>query len=975
METINEKTQNNNNSSNKFSGVISQLTMTGVDPFKKASRLARSPVKVLSAQRPVRSKSSPPTLQENTPILEEAESKRDHMCELGDMIKKLKDMMHPPQRTINNPIRELLGEIVKLYTRAQDDHNRQREANLARRVVMEQTTAEVTPKRPRDTQTKRRTPPKRTKTTHDGPFVKAVERNLGGGEKDATREDTWITIPSKSHKNKSKKKENAVPRPRPEAIVIAKTGDMSYADILRAVKQNENLQVLGENVSRIKKTAKGEILLELKKAQTGSTKEYRDEIVKILGDQAQIRSLTQEITVEVRDLDDITTKEDIAQAIRTEFEELRLFSVECIKNIRPAYAGTQKAIISLQAQEAKHLLAAQKIKIGWTICRIREKAQLKKCFRCLEYGHVAKACSNPEDRSKCCIKCGEEGHFAKDCVNNPSCKASAQDLLTQNIYENEIDVALICEQYKNKDSDKWISDTTKKVAIWACGDKMMQDIPLIGKAYYTRAKIWGIYFYSCYIPPSIPHAEYEKILDDLVKDAMTTTPNIIAGDFNAWALEWGSKNTNLRGSALLKAFSVLDVVLLNTGRQNTFEKNGRGSIIDISFANRVLYRYIDWRICDMYTQSDHLAIMLSISKSVQQRNVCHQKVQSKGWRIETLDEELYKLMLDENLNVNECDDIDQQAKLMVQHISKACDAAMNKKRTAAQRKPAYWWNREIESLRSESHKARRRFQRNIGSLNCDSLREAFKKKRNDLKKAIKKSKMTCFKELCEKVDENPWGAAYKIVMSRIKGGKCQAPTCPSLLKNVVETLFPQQNQEEGNYYREEAADVPEITEQEVVQAAERFKNSKAPGLDGIPNRALKIAISYHPQPFSDLYTRSLREGVFPKIWKVQRLVLLQKPNKPAGEPSSYRPLCMIDTMGKILERIICTRLENHLEGDGGLSDNQYGFRKRRSTLDAIKKVAGIAEKAIEGDRWMYGNKEYCAVVTFDTGTTLQHNPP
>ncbi|XP_039968625.1 uncharacterized protein LOC120780409 [Bactrocera tryoni] len=396
--------------------------MSGVDPFKKASRLARSPVKVLSAQRPVRSKSSPPTLQKNTPILEEAQSQRDHMNQLGDMIQKLTDMMHPPQRTINNPMRELLTEISKY--RAQDDHIRQREANIGRRVAMEQTTAEVTPKRPRDKQIKRRTPPKRTKTTHDEPSVKAGEsRNLGGGEKDASREETWITIPSKAQKNKNKKKENAVPRLRPEAIVIAKTGDMSYADMLRAVKQNENLQVLGENVSRIKKTAKGEILLELKKAQTGSTKEYREEIVKILGDQAQIRSLTQEITVEVRDLDDITTKEDIAQAIRSEFEELRLFSVECIKSIRHAYAGTQKAIISLHAQEAKHLLAAQKIKIGWSICRIREKAQLKKCFRCFEYGHVAKACSNPEDRSKCCIKCGEEGHFAKDCVNNPSCKA------------------------------------------------------------------------------------------------------------------------------------------------------------------------------------------------------------------------------------------------------------------------------------------------------------------------------------------------------------------------------------------------------------------------------------------------------------------------------------------------------------------------------------------------------------------------
>ncbi len=153
---------------------------------------------------------------------------------------------------------------------------------------------------------------------------------------------------------------------------------------------------------------------------------------------------------------------------------------------------------------------------------------------------------------------------------------------------------------------------------------------------------------------------------------------------------------------------------------------------------------------------------------------------------------------------------------------------------------------------------------------------------------------------------------------------------------------------------------------EVLQAVERFGNSKAPGLDGIPNRALKLAVKLNTNPFTALYTRCLREGVFPKIWKMQRLVLLQKTNKPPGEPSSYRPLCMIDTMGKILERLICARLEDHLERETcSLSDNQYGFRRKRSTVDAIKKLTEIAEKAIEGDRWMYGKKQYCAVITFD----------
>ena len=74
---------------------------------------------------------------------------------------------------------------------------------------------------------------------------------------------------------------------------------------------------------------------------------------------------------------------------------------------------------------------------------------------------------------------------------------------------------------------------------------------------------------------------------------------------------------------------------------------------------------------------------------------------------------------------------------------------------------------------------------------------------------------------------------------------------------------------------------------------------------------------------------------------------------------------MIDTSGKIFERIICDRIEKHLEEVEGLSDYQYGFRRRRSTIDAIKKLTEIAGKAVEGTRWLYGSKEYCAVVTLD----------
>uniref|UniRef100_A0ABD2WAE3 Reverse transcriptase domain-containing protein n=1 Tax=Trichogramma kaykai TaxID=54128 RepID=A0ABD2WAE3_9HYME len=93
--------------------------------------------------------------------------------------------------------------------------------------------------------------------------------------------------------------------------------------------------------------------------------------------------------------------------------------------------------------------------------------------------------------------------------------------------------------------------------------------------------------------------------------------------------------------------------------------------------------------------------------------------------------------------------------------------------------------------------------------------------------------------------------------------------------------------------------------------------------------------------------------------------MLPKPGKPPDEPSSYRPLCMLDTAGKILERIICGRLEAFTERPGGLSERQYGFRRGRSTIDAIEDVISTAREAIAGKRWRRGTKKYCAVVTLD----------
>ena len=72
---------------------------------------------------------------------------------------------------------------------------------------------------------------------------------------------------------------------------------------------------------------------------------------------------------------------------------------------------------------------------------------------------------------------------------------------------------------------------------------------------------------------------------------------------------------------------------------------------------------------------------------------------------------------------------------------------------------------------------------------------------------------------------------------------------------------------------------------------------------------------------------------------------------------------MLDSLDKMLERFIFNRIEaaaEHL-----LADNHYGFRKGRSTLDAINQVAGKVKEAISRKRWNRGSKKYCLLAALD----------
>lgn len=546
-------------------------------------------------------------------------------------------------------------------------------------------------------------------------------------------------------------------------------------------------------------------------------------------------------------------------------------------------------------------------------------------------------------------------------INLNHCEA-AQDLLTQRISEEKIDVAIISEPYKNVQSGTWAIDETGTAAIWACGSFPFQQANT-QSAGFVRAKIRGIYFYSCYAPPRWTLEEFQRMLHQLTADAQSNPPVVIAGDFNAWAIEWGSRQSNARGRCLLEAFASLPITLLNHGNGSTFRGAGGSSVIDISFVSESLVARTTWSLSEDFTYSDHQAITMNITQQCERRKEPPNFTGPK-WKDSCFDEETFTLMLSSSQMSQ--DSAEEMAQDLHKAISTACDAAMPRRAPTRGRKPCYWWTEDIRKLRAACFKARRRAQRAQGRPTWCEEQAKFEQLRGDLRNAIKKSKISCFQRISQDADINPFGTAYRVVCKRIRAQKSPELTCATLLRTIVGTLFPH-----GQPFTSVSSDlrrditIPAVTTGELLEACAKIGDRKTPGPDGIPNKALKVAIRHNPEVFRTTFQKCLDDRVFPRRWKVQKLVLIPKPNKPPGEPSSYRPICLLDTMGKMLERLICNRLQACVEEKGAISDLQYGFRKGRSTIDAIKKLVDIASDAIEGKRWQGGTKEYCAVVTLD----------
>lgn len=142
-----------------------------------------------------------------------------------------------------------------------------------------------------------------------------------------------------------------------------------------------------------------------------------------IGSSGLVQSRSPRLKLEILDLDTCTEEEEVLESIVKATDVDR--DACKVKVFAPNKREVRMAVVDLPEADALKLLNTKRLRVGWVNCRVRQRIELQRCYKCMAFGHTRRDCKGA-DRSGNCWKCGKSGHKAVGCEANPWCTLCAE---------------------------------------------------------------------------------------------------------------------------------------------------------------------------------------------------------------------------------------------------------------------------------------------------------------------------------------------------------------------------------------------------------------------------------------------------------------------------------------------------------------------------------------------------------------------
>ncbi|GAB7336743.1 hypothetical protein MBLNU13_g10839t1 [Cladosporium sp. NU13] len=410
---------------------------------------------------------------------------------------------------------------------------------------------------------------------------------------------------------------------------------------------------------------------------------------------------------------------------------------------------------------------------------------------------------------------------------------------------------------------------------------------------------------------------------------------------------------------------------LMTGEQLPWGKYGK-SVIDLTLSTRNIGA-LSWEIdCDRATTSDHEVIIFGWTP-LRTVFASDDAMATPYWNIERLctDEQAMEKaaehwralsegrpLVDPHATTEE--ELEAETIWIQNSLKIVLDMRAPGKADCARSKR--WWTADIKQMRRYFAGARREYK--AGRTSFDEYRRV----RNDYYCHIRKAKRFAWERFLEGVfptdDHSELASDPERCWRALRYTKPQVPSHTPAIKisgvdgqpdKVVATAEEKEEIFMAQAFPPQAAvveefslpgTVAEVSSREVREALFTQSVKKAPGIDGIGFKALRLLWRWAEKRVVALVQGCIRVGYHSCTGKTAKGILLRKQGKPTYTVAkAYRVISLLNCLGKVVEKVIATWITSFCEHQDVFHRGQSGCRRSRSTSDAVAQLVAKVERA------------------------------
>ena len=395
---------------------------------------------------------------------------------------------------------------------------------------------------------------------------------------------------------------------------------------------------------------------------------------------------------------------------------------------------------------------------------------------------------------------------------------------------------------------------------------------------------------------------------------------------------------------------------------------GRKSSPDITLAHNSLLGKYSWNPQERNPGgSDHLPILITLNLNTSNKKRRSRKGKGKArWAYKKANWEMFEQYVDQEIEKWSTESESWPLKTLSSQLSTAILKAAKRSIPRGNRpniKP--FWNEDIDKADKANNKARAECHLSDGHA------DTYKNTRDTLYNVTKQAKEESWKNYVSKLDPSTEPSKVWRAIAAMDGRKpkTRSGTNMTMGTKVATTDLEKANllnksyQQESRIQKNKTVDKPRVhahrkavgkcsncdgqqlgmccpfSMEELKTGMKRLRNGKSPGEDDISNEMIRHLSEPAKETLLKLYNLSWKLKICPKEWKSAEIVTIPKPGKDLSIPTSFRPISLLSTISKLMERLVQARLQDHLERNNKLHPNQAGFRKGRSTNEQILRLS------------------------------------